>query len=294
MAETLTYDAGTDTVSTAENLTPEEQESLKVGEEMEAQQEQLLAGKYKNAEDLEQAYIELQKKLGEEKSEDTKTTTTEETKAEETTEEEALYLEDGSVDYEKVNDAYGSQLGEIFKNSDVDPWKISEHFHANEGTITDEMYTQLEDAGLSRASIDSYLAGRAAQEGYTNTPESEDLTDAQADEIKTSLGGAQEYGKVIQWAGQNLPRNQIEAFDSIVANGNVESIKLAAAGLKAQYEAANGYEGKLLTGKAPKASRDVFRSQAEVVAAMGDPRYERDPAYRQDLMDKLERSDVQF
>ena len=166
MAETLTYDAGTDTVSTAENLTPEEQESLKVGEEMEAQQEQLLAGKYKSAEDLEQAYIELQKKLGEEKSEDTETTTTEETKAEETKDEEALYLEDGTVDYEKVNDAYGSQLGEIFKNSDVDPWKISEHFHANEGTITDEMYTQLEGAGLSRGSIDAYLAGRAVESGY--------------------------------------------------------------------------------------------------------------------------------
>ena len=39
---------------------------------------------------------------------------------------------------------------------------------------------------------------------------------------------------------------------------------------------------------------DGFRSQAEVVAAMSDPRYERDPAYRQDLYDKLERSNVQF
>ena len=64
MAETLTYDAGTDTVTTSENLTPEEQDSLKVGEEMQAQQEELLAGKYKNAKELEDAYIELQKKLG--------------------------------------------------------------------------------------------------------------------------------------------------------------------------------------------------------------------------------------
>ena len=64
MAETLTYDAGTDTVTTEETLTPDEQDSLKVGEQMETEQEQLLAGKYKNAEDLEQAYIELQKKVG--------------------------------------------------------------------------------------------------------------------------------------------------------------------------------------------------------------------------------------
>ena len=74
MAETLTYDAGTDTVTTEDNLTEAEQESLAVGEEMQAQQEQLLAGKYKNAEDLEKAYVELQKKLGGEGTEDSGTT----------------------------------------------------------------------------------------------------------------------------------------------------------------------------------------------------------------------------
>ena len=64
MAETMTYDAGTDTVSTSENLTSDEQDSLKVGEAMEEQQESMLAGKYKNAQELENAYIELEKKLG--------------------------------------------------------------------------------------------------------------------------------------------------------------------------------------------------------------------------------------
>ena len=49
----------------------------------------------------------------------------------------------------------------------------------------------------------------------------------------------------------------------------------------------------MLSGKAAQ-SRDAFRSQAEVVAAMNDPRYDQDPAYRQDIYDKLERSNVQF
>ena len=65
-------------------------------------------------------------------------------------------------------------------------------------------------------------------------------------------------------------------------------------GLKAQFENANGYEGRMLSGKAPNNSGDVFRSQAEVVRAMSDPRYDDDPAYRQDLIAKLDRSDVQF
>ena len=74
MAETLTYDPGTDTVTSdnIENLTPDEKDSLKVGEELQGQQEQLLAGKYKSAEDLEKAYVELEKKLGSDTKEEVK------------------------------------------------------------------------------------------------------------------------------------------------------------------------------------------------------------------------------
>ena len=61
MAETLTFE-NTQEATTAENLTPDEQDSLKVGEALQDEQEQLLAGKYKDAQELESAYIELQKK----------------------------------------------------------------------------------------------------------------------------------------------------------------------------------------------------------------------------------------
>ena len=64
--------------------------------------------------------------------------------------------------------------------------------------------------------------------------------------------------------------------------------------MKSRYEAVNGYEGRRLTGKAADTSGDVFRSQAQLVEAMSDPRYDRDPAYRQDVVAKLERSDIDF
>jgi hypothetical protein len=63
MAETLTLNTDPDSATDTENLTPDEQESLEIGEKMVAEQEQLLAGKYKNAEELEKAYVELQKNL---------------------------------------------------------------------------------------------------------------------------------------------------------------------------------------------------------------------------------------
>ena len=299
----MTYDAGTDSITTEDNLTEAEQESLQVGEAMQEQQEQLLAGKYKNAEDLEKAYVELQKKLGGEGTEDSETTgesedspddgeTSEETEeAKEDTEE--FYLEDGKVNYEHVNKEYGDKLGEVFKNSDVDPWEISKHFHENEGTITEDMYSQLEDAGLARQTVDAYLDGRAVESGY-RTETTKDLTAQDITEVKSAAGGEKEYGQLVQWAADNLDKSDLSAFDELVSSGNVGAIKLAVAGMKAKYENANGYEGKMLSGKAPKTSGDVFRSQQEIVAAMSDRRYDEDPAYRQDLIEKLDRSDVQF
>ena len=301
MAETLTLNTDPDSATNVENLTPEEQDSLQIGEQMVAEQEQLLAGKYKNAEELEKAYVELQKKIGgqgDEASETTGNTESSETQtdSEETNEANDYsegYLEDGNVNYDLVNDAYGEQLGNIFKNADVDPWAISKHFHENNGTVTDEMFNSLVDAGLSKESVTAYLDGRAVESGYTGN-QTTDVSQADIDSIKKSVGGETEYNNLVSWAGQNLDKKSIEGFDSIIETGNPDAIKMAVSGLKSQYENANGYEGRMLTGKAPKSSGDVFRSQAELVNAMSDPRYDNDPAYRQDIIEKLDRSDMNF
>ena len=68
MSETLSYQEPQN-VTTVDNLTPEEQDSLAVGESISQQEEQVYAGKYKSAQELEKAYIELQAKLGEKKEE---------------------------------------------------------------------------------------------------------------------------------------------------------------------------------------------------------------------------------
>ena len=64
--------------------------------------------------------------------------------------------------------------------------------------------------------------------------------------------------------------------------------------IRDRYQNDNGYEGRMLQGKASKTSTDVYQSQAQLVAAMSDPRYDNDPAYRQDVIAKLDRSDLQF
>ena len=273
MAETLTYDAGTDTVTDGEgnNLTPAEQESLAVGEELVAQQEGLLAGKYKDAAELEKAYVELQSKLGEKGNKDSgetrDTEDTAEVESEETTEET-----EETPQASPAAELITSASDEFSEKGELTPETI-EKFSSMSSKELVQAYLEVQD---SLPQVNSQAA---------------DIADAQVNDIKNFAGGEQAYSNLVNWAGENLGQADIDAFDQIVGTGSVEAIKLAVSGLKSQYDNANGYEGQMYTGKAPKTSQDSFRSQAELVAAMSDRRYDNDPAYRQDVIAKLERSD---
>jgi len=270
MAETLTYDPGTDTVTDGEgnNLTPAEQESLEVGEALVDGQEQLLAGKYENAQQLEKAYIELQKKLGEDGQEiqDNKAEAEQEEVLQETSEEEPTTYSEGA---ELITSA-------------------SDEYYANDGKLSDETLNKFSSMS-SQELVQAYI--EVTKNNPQQMADPVDISDAQINEVKNYAGGEQAYSNMVDWASTNLDAASIQAFDNVVNTGSVDAIKFAVNGLKAQYEAANGYEGTMLSGKAPSSNKDVFRSQQELVAAMSDRRYDNDPAYRMDVMEKLERSD---
>jgi len=263
MSETLSYQPETTTETNLDQLTPEEQDSLQVGEGMQEAQDSLLAGKYKSAEDLEKAYIELQKKLGENGEEVQQESADEE--PEETT------LSEGASLITSAND----------------------EFYANDGKLSEETLEKFSSMS-SKELVEAYLEVQGTPEFQAQSSDTADLSDAEINQVKNSVGGEQAYSNIIGWAQDNLDAQAQEAFDSIVATGSVQAINIAVAGLKSQYEAANGFEGKMYTGKPPKSSGDVFRSQAELVRAMSDPRYDSDPAYRQDVIEKLDRSDLEF
>ena len=262
MAETLSYQEPQN-VTTVDNLTAEEQDSLAVGEKLVEQQDQLLAGKYKDAQELEKAYMELQSKLGEKGNEETAS-------AEEETPEEPKLSTGASL----ITDAQK----EYYDNGN----KLSEETMAK--------FSEMSSADLLQA----YIEINANNPQQVEEAQAADITEAQISDIKKSAGGDQVYANVVNWAKDNLEKGQVNAFDEVVNTGSVEAIKLAVAGLKAQYDNANGVEGRMVTGKAPVNSGDIYRSQAELVAAMNDPRYDRDPAYRQDVIEKLDRSNLDF
>ena len=121
-----------------------------------------------------------------------------------------------------------------------------------------------------------------------------DLTAEQATELQKSVGGEKKYNEMLKWASTNFDEAEIDRYDKVMESGNPDAAYFAVQALAAKYNDGVGVDGQLLTGKPAKAQGDQYRSQAEVVRAMSDPRYDRDPAYRQDVYDKLERSNLQF
>ena len=270
MAETMTYDAGTDTVSTSENLTTDEQDSLQVGEAMQEQQEQVLAGKYKNAQELEKAYIELEKKLGE-KSEPTST--------EESSDEPQA---------EKKSDTED-------KPNDVNSYDFLDDFYtqasSEKGEVSKEMIEKISQMSTQDLAKNFLQWRQDAESKYMPIPE---LTEQNVEQLKGIVGGDQNYNNMLQWAQSNLQPQEIDMFDSVMARGDLASAFFAINSLAQRYQEQSGYDGKMLTGKPPSTSGDTYRSQAEMVAAMSDPRYDKDPAYRRDVMEKVARSDMKF
>ena len=271
MAETLTVDTTPQTETLGESLTADEQDSLAVGEKIVAEQEQLLAGKYKNAEELEKAYVELQSKFGEKNNKDSEEVGDTEAPDTEAKTEETKETTEESPEIALLNDA-------------------NKEYYENGNKLSAETIEKFQSMS-SKDLVNAYLK---SIEGQQPASAPADLSQQDINVVQNSVGGEAEYGKIVNWASENLPQADISAFDDLVSTGNVGAIKLAVNGLKAQYENVNGYEGRMLSGKPPQSSKDTFRSQAELVRAMDDPRYDKDPAYRQDIIEKLDRSSLQF
>ena len=212
MAETLTSMEPADQPG---ELNADEQNSLEVGEQLAQEQETLLAGKYDSPEQLEQAYLELQQKLGSDEEGEPQ----EEEPAEESEEEQSE--DDGEEE---------------------------------EGGLTDEDVEALQDMA----------------------------------------GGEQQYEQMLSWASENLSEAEIDMYDDVMDSGDPAACFFAVQALMARYGDSTGVDGELLTGKSPTTVAQGFRSQAELVQAMSDPRYESDPAYRSDVINKLENSEIDF
>ena len=249
MAETLTMESNVEKTS-VESLSAEEQDSLKVGEQMQEAQDNLLAGKYKNAEELEKGYLELQQKLS---------------------------------SNQPAEKAEPEQTEESAEPTILDRiWEESTKQEEFSPELTEEI-SKMSSTELANM----YLDYRQANEG---AEPARDFSQDEIQQLQGVVGGQENYTNMIDWAQKSLNEQEVNMFDAVMAKGDPLAAFFAVRSLAYAYNDAVGYDGNVVQGKAPKQNTDQFRSQQELIKAMSDTRYENDPAYRQDVMDKLTRS----
>ena len=253
---TLTYDpseAGTPEFSEAE------QESINIGQQLEDAQSEMLAGKYRNAEELEQGYLELQQKLG----------------------------ESNEVQAPGEDQEFSSTEEELDNVSDISTEFLDQLWNESLDEFSPETLEQLQNMEPTDIA-DMYLA-------YRQQNADAELSTGDIDALKNIAGGDQEYAAMVGWAGSALGEQEIAMYDSVMQKGDPAACFFAVQALRSIYQDNQGYEGQMLGGSSAPDMVDAYRSQAEMIRDMSDPRYDNDPAFRNDVMNKLSRSnDVVF
>ena len=220
-----------------------------------------LPEKFKSVEDMAKSYSELESKLGaQDKSFENETSQPEpkkESKPEGDLEIAEKAVSDAGLNMETLQQEYNEK-----------------------GQLDDKSYESLEKAGIPKSYVDAFINGQAA------------LAKQQGAEVKAVVGGEESYNKIAAWAAENMTEGEKKAYNDTVNGRDVESIKLAVAGLKAKYDMANGNEPNLVQGKATPTNEGSYESWAQVTEAMADPRYAKDVAYQNAVKAKLANSDI--
>lgn len=231
-----------------------------------------LPEKFKSPEDLAKSYAELEKKLSTPKTEKEGK---KETQPSDSKEEETQQKENESKKSEDKESEESSQ------NSSSPLAKYSEEY-AEKGELSEESFAELEKIGYPREIVNRYIQGI------------ELIQEKQVNAIFNEVGGKENYVSMTEWAAANLPKEEVDAYNDIVATNDTTKVRMASKGLWAQYVAANGKQPKLVGGSQGGNSGSVkpFKSTQEVVAAMSNAKYSSDPAYRKEVEKRLAISEV--
>lgn len=216
-----------------------------------------LPEKFQSAEDMAKAYAELEAKLGGKPQDNPKT------------------------DPAKTADTNqtGQNPEQALSEKGLDLSTFTAEFNAK-GELSAESYAKLAAAGFDKGIVDNYINGQKAVVAQYETA------------VVSEVGGAEKYSEMVSWAKANMTDAEINAYNAAVSSGDVAQAKLAVLGLSAKFSKANGSEPRLVQGRTTNASDDVFESTAQLTAAMRDPRYRADPAYRAKVQAKLSRSSI--
>lgn len=224
-----------------------------------------LPEKFSSVEDMAKAYSELEKKQSRGQNGATTEDTTEEVEKADT----EVSQEETEQAARKATEAAGLDLDELSKQY----WEA--------GELDEDAYAKLEKSGIPKNVVDAFIQGQEA------------LLDRTRNEVFESVGGGENYQTMIEWAADTLPTEEIEAYNRAVNSADLNTAKMTVAGLKARYDASEGFEPRRsVKGAAAQVAPQSYQSLAEMRTEMSDPRYSTDPAFRREVEKKLSNSDI--
>jgi hypothetical protein len=206
-----------------------------------------------NVEALAKSYSELEKQKAKPAAEDDANLTPEEKAAKE---EESAKAGEAAAEFSKYRDSMTAKIvaGEDFTDAD---------------------YAPAEKLGLTREDVDTFRAGLEA------------IGTLQKQSVYGEVGGQEKYEGMIEWARAEYTPDEVRAYDRDIHSSDPAVRLNAVRGLSARYALANGKSGKDVTSKGGKGAGEGYMSKAEMVADMRDPKYAKDPAFRQKVADKV-------
>lgn len=180
--------------------------------------------------------------------------------------------EQGTIEPPQTQDA----AEKIVSNAGLNMQDFETEYISN-GELSKESYEKLEKAGIPKVMVDAYIAGQEA------------VTQKVINDVYDVAGGSQAYADMCTWAEANVSKEDLQAYNSVMASGKKELIMLAVAGMTHRWKGAVGAEPKLTQGRVspPAKTAKGFASSAEMVKAMQDKRYGRDPAYTRSVEQKV-------
>ena len=178
-------------------------------EEQQNQEPPKLAGKFASKEELEKAYLELEKKLGGSKKEEAP-------------------VDPSSVDQNKAE--------EIAKGAGLDIDQMQQWYSQN-GQLSEEHYKALEKSGIPKEIVDQYIAGQEAQ------------AEKYRDSIISKVGGQDNFSAMAEWAKVNMSEQEIAAYNKAISSADMAVVENAVLGLAYRYQSAVGKDPKLLGGQ---------------------------------------------
>lgn len=145
------------------------------------------------------------------------------------------------------------------------------------GSLTEAQYQELEKGGYPKAAVDACIAGLQA------------TTDKFVSTVKGYAGGDDAYNQMAAFVASQ-GNAQVNAFDNIMTNADLPTIKEYMAGIKAQMVAKNGSANASVLGRANSGATAGFADTKAMTTAMSDPRYGRDAAYTKSVETRIANS----